>query len=158
MVVVPFTTSAWFLWCFSIPNVDRWSLSGETYAKINGWVFPASSQNSQVPSKKKRRKKEEKKKSNKCSGCHLNLVSFLAPPQKAFLLELACFRPLIKTLQSLIRGSQSLFRSTPSILFVLGYCWSCSIKASTETFFWGAYKCCQVNNIVLGNIGTQIFA
>lgn len=69
MVIVPFTVSAWF--CdvtvyFHPLKVDVCPLTGKTYAKINGWVFPASIQKRQVPAKNK----------NKCSGERLNLVSF----------------------------------------------------------------------------------
>lgn len=74
------------LWCFSIPNVDRWPLSGETYAKIDGWDFfpPTSIQKTQVPRKKN---PEKEFKNNKRSGYHLNLVSFLS--------RMACPRKMI---------------------------------------------------------------
>lgn len=69
MVIVPFTISAWF--CdvtvyFHPLKVDVCPLTGKTYAKINGWVFPASIQKRQVPAKN----------NNKSSGERLNLVSF----------------------------------------------------------------------------------
>ena len=54
MVIVPFTISAWFLWCtdFSIPKVDCHPLTGKTYAKSHWMGFPSSIQKPQVPAKK----------------------------------------------------------------------------------------------------------
>ncbi len=73
MVIVPFTISAWFLWFtdFSIPKVDGSSLTGKTYAKVNGWVISASIQKTQVPAKtnkKTTKNKQTNKKTNKYSG------------------------------------------------------------------------------------------
>lgn len=54
MVIVPFTLSAWFLWCteLSIPRVDGCPLTGKTYAKINGWVFQHPFRKHRYPPKK----------------------------------------------------------------------------------------------------------
>lgn len=118
-------------------NVDRWSLSGETYAKIDGWVFfSASIQKSQVPSKK-----QKIKRSNKCSGYHLNLVAFLAWLQKVLFFGLVCFRPLIKTGKhfSLIRAFQV------DIVYFL--CSWVLPEVFHKRLDLGAYKCFQFDNI-----------
>lgn len=54
MVIVPFTISAWFLWCtdFSIPKVDGHPQTGKTYAKIIGWVFQHPFSKHRYPPKK----------------------------------------------------------------------------------------------------------
>lgn len=43
------------LWRFSIPNMDRWSLSGETYAKIGVFQHPFRNQSYPVKSRKKKK-------------------------------------------------------------------------------------------------------
>lgn len=63
MVIVPFTISAWFLWCtdFSIPKVGGLSTDRQDLCKNQRMGFPASIQKTQVPAKKNKKKTNNKK-------------------------------------------------------------------------------------------------
>lgn len=64
MVIVPFTISAWFLWCtdFSIPpKADGRPLTGKTYMQesMDGFFSSVHSEKHRYPAKKRKKKKKQ---------------------------------------------------------------------------------------------------
>lgn len=63
MVNVPFTISAWFLWCtdFSIPKMDSRPLTGKTMQKSTDGFTSIHSENTDTHQKKKGKRNQQQK-------------------------------------------------------------------------------------------------